>query len=67
LILVGPQAVNASTTYGVDHSAENNFGLGARNRTGAQKLNDARAAAATKPTFPIWILAGVVLAVLVYL
>lgn len=63
---VGP-VVNAGTTYGVDGSAENNFGLGTFFRTATQQLNDTRAATATKPTFSIWVIAGLVIAALVVL
>jgi hypothetical protein len=63
----GPQAINANSTYGVDLSAGNNFGLGRQNRTSTQRLNDSKAAVATKPTMPIWVMAGLVIAAVVFL
>ncbi len=64
---IGPQAINANTTYGVDHSSANNYGLGTRFRTATQRLNDAKASSATTPTLPIWVMAGLVIAAVVLL
>jgi len=61
-MLIRPVALNAGTTYGVDHSAENNFGLGPSYQSPKQQLRAAKAAKATTPTLSVWAIAALILA-----
>jgi hypothetical protein len=61
------QAVNAGTTYGVDGSSENNFGLGSAYLSPNQVAMAETAKDATRTTIPMWILAGVIIAAVVML
>lgn len=60
-------ALNAGTTYGVDHSSENHFGLGQSYQSPYERTTNAQAAAAAKPTLSVWLIGGLVLAAVVLL
>jgi len=60
-------AVNAGTTYGVDGSAENGFGLGADYRSTFQQTQATRASQAGKAGLPLWLVIGAVILAVVYL
>jgi hypothetical protein len=66
-MLPGPQAINAGTTYGMDFSVDNNYGLGRNYSSAAQQTQAANVAAATTATFPIWVIGAIVALVLVAL
>jgi hypothetical protein len=65
--LIAPREINAGTTYGVDHSASNHFGLGSSYRSPSERTQDAQGASASKPTIPLFLIAGAILAAVVLL
>jgi hypothetical protein len=66
-LIVSPRALNAESTYGVDHSAENHYGLGNGYRSPHERMNDANAQTAAKPTLSVWLIGGLILAAVVLL
>ena len=65
--MIVPMAENADTTYGVDGSSENHFGLGSGYRSPHERMLAAQGSAAAAPTISVWLIGVLVLAALVWL